>query len=273
MARLAIVIPTYRDVSSTFFAHFLGLDRKGLKPSSIIVSRGVYVAAAMRGFATDLLKSDPHFERMLVLECDMIPPKDVLQKHSRYDSSTPIVGSAYFMHHYPYQPIFTAPDDVNGYHRTFSVKEVRHMMENPGLYECMNVGFGCTSISREVLENWPADEPIFANRQGVTADGKVVEMGHDVAFTLRARQLGYKSYVDTSVRCGHLTETSIGAEDNARAFTQVVQDIKDGRVRSTEWHEDHWEARLTDLAGTPGAIEDVEDYAELAHQHFSTRTV
>jgi hypothetical protein len=269
-AKLAIVIPTYQSVSTTFFAHFLGLDRTGVDVTATIVCKGVYVAAAMRGFRDELLARDPNFDRMLVIESDMILPKDALQKHASY--TEPIVGGAYFMHEYPYQPIFTAPNDDNSYHRTFSVKEVRDMIANPGLYEALNVGFGCTSISREVLENWPEGTPIFANQQGLTTDNHHIEIGHDVAFNLNARRLGWKTYVDTSLQCGHLTEVQITAEDNAKAFTTIVEDVKAGVETPYPWAEDHWESRLSDLAVTPGA-EHVEDYTEVAGQHASTRVI
>ena len=110
-AKLAIVIPTYQTVSTTFFANFIALDRKNVNIGATIISRGVYVASAMRGFVDQLRDRNVDYDRMLVLEADMIPPHDVLQRHAEY--TEPIVGAAYFMHEYPHLPIFTAPDDDN----------------------------------------------------------------------------------------------------------------------------------------------------------------
>lgn len=254
MAKLAIVIPTYHTVSSAFFTNFLGLDRSGVTITSTIVSQGVYVAAAMRGFAEDLLKQDKHFDRMLVLECDMIMPRDALQRHASY--TEPIVGAAYFMHHYPYAPIFTAPDDTYDppYHRTWDINELAHMLDNPGLYESGNIGFGCTSIRRDVLEDWPADEPRFANLLGRTADGRACELGHDVAFHLRARALGWKSFVDTGLLCGQLTETTITVKEHTAAFADVVRriDAGDESVPSrTPTNNGEWTNKLAAGMGIP----------------------
>ncbi len=267
--KLVIAIPTYQQVSTFFFANFLALNRKNVDLVATVTSKGVYVASAMRGFVDQLRERKIDYDRLLILECDMIPPHDVLQKHAQYDQ--PIVGAAYFMHETPYQPIFTAPDDANGYHRTFSMKEVRTMMENPALYECMNVGFGCTSIRRDVLEEWPAGEHTFANRQGLTADGTLVEMGHDVAFCLRARQLGWKSFVDTSVQCGHLSETSVSYEDNKRAYDELQRKLEAGELPTSAWDTKSWQTRLTDMARVPGAS--VEDYTEPSAQEASTVTL
>lgn len=251
MAKLAIVIPTYHTVSTAFFTNFLGLDRKGVTITSTIVSQGVYVAAAMRGFREDLLREDKHFDRMLVIEADMILPRDALQKHASY--TEPIVGGAYFMHHYPYAPIFTAPDDTNKYHRTWDINELAHMLDNPALYESGNIGFGCTSIRRDVLEDWPADEPSFANLLGRTADGRACELGHDVAFHLRARALGWKSFVDTSLLCGQLTETTVTVAEHDRAFANVVKEMQEGKPQpsATPTNNGEWVNKLASGMGIP----------------------
>lgn len=44
-------------------------------------------------------------------------------------------------------------------------------------------------------------------------DGEVVYLGEDASFCNRARQCGYKIYVDTSIRLGHIGSYSYEAED------------------------------------------------------------
>jgi hypothetical protein len=205
--KIAIAIPTYHSVPTAVFAAFLQLDRKNVPVTSTTISSGVYLSAAMRSFRDNLLDSGDPFERLLIIEADMILPRDALRRHAEH--TEPIVGSVYFQHSAPYMPIFTAPADDVDYHRTFTCQEVSDMLETPGLYETVNVGFGCTSIRRDVLEDWPSKSPMFGNREGLTSDGKPVEMGHDVAFMLEARRYGWKSYVDTNIVCGHISETVV----------------------------------------------------------------
>lgn len=213
--RLAIAMPTYHSVPTAVFGSFLNLDRTGITITSTTISSGVYLSAAMRSFRDELLERNDPFERLLIIEADMVLPRDTLIRHAHH--TEPIVGSVYTMHSPPFPPIFTAPADEHDYHRTFSYLEVVEMMTTPGTYECVNVGFGCTSIRRDVLEDWPAGMPMFANRQGLTSDGISVELGHDVAFGLEARRHGWKSYVDTNIVCGHLTEVQHTIDDYLRA--------------------------------------------------------
>lgn len=214
MHKIAIAMPTYHSVPTAVFASFLQMDRKDIPVTSTTISSGVYLGAAMRSFLDNLLESGDPFERLLIIEADMILPKDALRRHAEH--TEPIVGSVYFQHGPPFMPIFTAPADEVDYHRTFTTGEVKDMLEKPGLYETMNVGFGCTSIRRDVLVDWPNKGPMFGNREGLTADGTLVEMGHDVAFCLEARRFGWKSYVDTNIVCGHISDRTVGPDDFLR---------------------------------------------------------
>ncbi len=209
--KIAIAMPTYKNVPTEVFSAFLQMDRKDIPVTSTIISAGVYLSAAMRSFRDTLLESGNAFERLLIIESDMILPRDALRRHAEH--TEPIVGSVYFMHSPPHMPIFTAPADEVNYHRTFSIAEVEDMLEHPGLYPAMNVGFGCTSIRRDVLEDWPGKGPMFGNREGLTSDGHLIEMGHDVAFCLEARRYGWKSYVDTNIVCGHVSEYTVTPDD------------------------------------------------------------
>lgn len=258
VAKLALGIPTYQSMPTGMVSNLFNLDRTGVEVTATVVTAGVYVAAAMRGIRDELLEKDPNFERLLIIEADMMVPRDTLIRHAAH--TEPIVGGVYFMHAPPHHPIFTAPADEVDYHRLFNAVEVAEMLEKPGLYEAMNVGFGCTSIRRDVLEEWPSNLPMFCNRQGLTADGMLVEMGHDVAFCLEARRFGWKSYVDTNIVCGHLTQTVITPDHFLRANGQTlpgeIRDHDKGTQVSMAMPEMHphplrMAAKNLDIAGVP----------------------
>jgi hypothetical protein len=69
---------------------------------------------------------------------------------------------------------------------------------------------GCTSITRRVLEQWDRDSIDMFNidhRFG----------SHDLWFCWHARHKhGFNVFVDTGLRCTHLTETPIDLPDNQR---------------------------------------------------------
>jgi hypothetical protein len=240
MHRLALAMPTYHSVPTQVMGAFLQLDRTGVTVTSTTISAGVYLSAAMRSFRDELLEHGDTFERLLIIEADMILPRDALIRHAA--QTEPIVGSMYVMHAPPYMPICTAPAPEHDYHRTFTAEEVKGMVNEPGLYECVNVGFGCTSIRRDVLEDWPKGMPMFANRQGLTSDGEAVELGHDVAFGLEARRYGWKSYVDTRILCGHVSEVQHTVRDFLGQF--YTEDHPLGRGTGGQ-------VRNTDLAAVP----------------------
>ena len=96
-------------------------------------------------------------------------------------------------------------------------------------------------------------------------------MGHDVAFCLRARQLGWKSFVDTSLRCGHLSEVEVTWKDNERAFNELQAQLEAGELPECKWETRDWKTRLSDMAAVPGAK--VDEYTEGAAMEHSTRVL
>ena len=121
---------------------------------------GPYVTQNMRDAVRELLK-DPSWRRLLIVETDMVPPLDALIRHNEH--TEPIVGSAYFTHNPPYSCYAWHATGEDGGTQIISLsdEEMDTMMDNPGTYPVDAVGFGCTSIAREVLEGWPKDRPLF----------------------------------------------------------------------------------------------------------------
>lgn len=213
--RLAVVIPCYHWVSTTFLTNILGLINGN--DVDIIVMKGVYTPQAMRHAVKEMLQHYPDAERMLVVEQDMILPRDALLKHSLHTDD--IVGSVYFQHAPPYHIncLFRGSDTEAGAKRWGhpAPPMVRDMLRKPALWKCDVVGLGCTSIARRVFEEWPEDIPTFRNDfKQEQADDKFTggEVSHDVWFCTNARELGYNVYIDTSIVCNHLTEGHVNAD-------------------------------------------------------------
>jgi hypothetical protein len=74
-----------------------------------------------------------------------------------------------------------------------------------GLMECRYVGFGACLVKGEVFDKMKS--PWFKqDTQKITIDGKpgIKEVGEDVYFCNKAREAGYKVWVDTNTHVGHM---------------------------------------------------------------------
>lgn len=199
--KLAIVVPCYHWVSTTFFSNFVMLE--GLGTCTLSITNGVYLQMAMDDLLANV-KADSAWERMLIIEQDMILPSDTLKRHTSYKE--PIVGGMYFRHAPPHEPIIA--EMRNGKLENYDPQSIERMLRNPRLHKVGGIGFGCTSIRRDVFEAWPKGQPMFITPSG--PDGRTL-LSHDYHFCLEAAKLGFSAYVDSGLQCKHLTEDGTSA--------------------------------------------------------------
>lgn len=197
--RLLVGMPLYTHVSTRWFVNWVQLDKAPMV--DLIAIRKLYLAAAMNLMVTDSLTRDG-WDRLVVYEADMLPPRDALVRISNYPDTLDIVGCMYFQHPAPHRPVVYTQHDENHF-LPLARNQVDDMMAEPGLYPVDAVGMGFTSIHRRVLEKWAADVPMFGGEH---------ELGHDMWFCRAAQQQGFSVHVDTGIECGHLTETPITYE-------------------------------------------------------------
>jgi hypothetical protein len=86
---VAIAIPAGPNVSATFLAHY---DQMTMPRFARGVARGPYVAMNMRVLISDFL-AVPGWERLIILETDMLPEREAFVKHAMQTED--IVGSLY----------------------------------------------------------------------------------------------------------------------------------------------------------------------------------
>lgn len=199
-----VLVPCYINLSTTFVMNLVSLRKTD--QMMIRFYRGPYVAQSMRMAVAELLK-DQSWERLIVLEQDMLLPKDGLLKHALHTDD--IVGSAYFQHSPPYRLNCLLQDPVTKKFAHPSDMGVKRMLEKPALYKCALVGLGLTSIARHVLEDWTPGLPTFMNEcvmNGVYDDESAGEISHDVYFCREALKQDRQVWIDTSIQCRHITE-------------------------------------------------------------------
>lgn len=206
--RLILSLPLYTDVPVNWFVRFLSLDKAPVV--DYIATRKQYLSSAMTKLFQQAIDFDYEWDRIVVLEADMMPRRDALVRIANYPDHLDIVGSLYHQHSYPHHPCVFEQVDENNY-RTLAPNQIQHMTEQPGLYPVDGVGFGLVSVHRRVLEKWDKDVPLFASQ--------VELLGHDLFFCRAAIQQGFSVHVDTVQQCGHLSEVQTTHQDYLDAIT------------------------------------------------------
>ena len=198
MSKALLVFPLYKQVSAAFFANWLTVDTSHVVGS--IAVKGVELATSMRTLVAGALTLD-NWDRLIIVEDDVIMPTDAITRMAGYDPQHAVVGALYFMHEWPHHAIVSRGTSPSNY-GFISAETVSKMVADPGLYEADAVGCGLTSIARHVLTAWEPRTRMFANDEPYNA--------HDAWFCHHARAQGHHIYVDSHVVCDHLTEVPIG---------------------------------------------------------------
>lgn len=135
------------------------------------------------------------FEYLFFLDDDVIPPPDTLPRLIQHNRD--IVCGMYFRRQEPLYPVMMKEIEGKG------TQWIAEFAPN-SLVEADLVGCGCMLIKRKVLEImdppwfvWKCDPFRFPNVP------QFERCSEDYDFCRKARKLGFKLYVDTSIKCLH----------------------------------------------------------------------
>lgn len=181
-----------REIVTTKWAAGL---RKIAMPANSGVSfySGAPFDVARNTACENTLKHD--FQWLLFLDDDVIPPEDVVGRLVGLNKD--IVSGLYYRRQEPVVPVA----------KTFNGADSQWVTSwNPpnSLLEVDLVGAGCLLIHRRVLER--VAKPWFDWEIGrdAPADRNRPALSEDFAFCMKAREAGFKIYLDTSTRCEHI---------------------------------------------------------------------
>lgn len=143
---------------------------------------------------------------LYMIDDDMICPDDMFER--LYAHNVDIVAPLAFSRNPPHKPVI---------YESIEVKDpVRKMQKNvnrwanyyrDSLNECDAVGFGAALIKVSVLKGIP--EPRFMCSEGT---------GEDLLFCYKAKAAGYRVFMDTACKIGHLSNPSIITESYVDQF-------------------------------------------------------
>lgn len=209
MSRLAVGFPLYHTLSTKFFIRWESMDKRHV--TTKITVDGAYLLVSMEVIVERALEQ-PNWDRLVIMEHDMVPPEDAFVRMASYEPEHAVVGPMYFRHEEPHHAMVFV-EQPQGCYPPITPQTVADWCAEPGLYRCGGVGFGFTSIARHVLENWDPEIPMFAQNKRLGS--------HDLWFCEQAQKQGHQVFVDTGIVCGHLTEVEVGLADNQRCAHMI----------------------------------------------------
>lgn len=163
---------------------------------------------ALRDQAVTLALQEGH-SHLLFLDADMVWPTDVLTKMLRHHDRG-IVGGLYFLKGQPWAPVaMKGKTRLEG----SSVDQWYRLDTYPDdLLEVDILGMGCTLIPMEVFRAI-GPRPWF--EYGLDDDGWP-RVSEDVPFCVKAQAAGFKLFLDSTVKCGHVTSQVIDEKYHRR---------------------------------------------------------
>jgi len=139
------------------------------------------------------LAIDEGMDYLFFVDDDMICPIDLFEK--LYKHQKDIVGALAFTRFAPHKPVIynltEGTDEITK--QPYYISQAVLNYPKDSLVECDAVGFGAVLIDCKVFRELP--KPWFAAATGA---------GEDIQFCFDARKAGFKVYMDTATKLGHL---------------------------------------------------------------------
>ena len=198
MMKLLIAVPTLENVPVDFMESLMDLACH-LKDEGIDfklkIEAGTLVYFARESLARYAIAN--RFTHVLWLDSDMVfPPETLTYLYKEMEETgADFISGLYFRRCPPFSPVaFDTLEIKDG-----KASWTDYTGELSGLHEVGGVGFGCALMKTDMLLEMAATYGDFF--------GPILNVGEDLAFCWRARQLGYKILLDCNLKLGHVGHT------------------------------------------------------------------
>ena len=188
-----IAIPAMQTVPTKFLRSLESLRR--LPDTYTSVSECTLIHDARNEFASIAIQNG--FDRVLWLDSDMVFEPDTLERMSALMDAGPdmdMVCGLYFTRTLPTKPVIykSMPENEDG----FLILEQYTDYPRDALFRIEACGFGCVLTTVRLLKRaWDKYGPPFSYYRNV---------GEDMSFCCRVRDLGVDIWCDSSIRVGHV---------------------------------------------------------------------
>jgi GT2 family glycosyltransferase len=199
MKRIAICIPVREEVSTEFLGSFLNLIFNNMKKYELIVSFSELcpIELARNDLVERALNHDPDY--IFFIDSDMIFPENILDNLINMDKD--IASALYFMKSPPYKPIAKIMKD-----KLFCIIDAIQLNQ---IIEVDAVGLGCCLIKREVFEKIKEEEKKIFDTMEYKVGDKTQLLSEDTFFCLKAKESGFKIFLNTGLICKHIGKSYI----------------------------------------------------------------
>jgi hypothetical protein len=163
---------------------------------------------------------------LFMIDDDMMAPVDVFYSLAKHDVD--LVAALAFTRNPPHDAVMFST--IEGFDNVtklpyFVNNKVKNYPRNK-LVECDAVGFGAVLIKTEIFKKMK--QPFFMGTMGT---------GEDIHFCLAAKKLGFRVFMDTATKLGHLSSPIIVTEEYADHYNQMTLDEKNRFYGSYEKYE------------------------------------
>lgn len=198
--KILIGVPSNRDLSKEFVASFMGLAATVGFENCVLMQNGMINQCRDSIVKYAVQKG---YEYIFWMDDDMIIPGDAIIKLLKHNKD--IVSGLYFGRGNYLPLMFDITEEKEGEETYYSFNNHREYKDND-LMKVDAIGFGCvlTKVSA-LLKIWN-DE-----RDGIggTCFDFIGGLGEDLSFGLRCRHCGIDTFVDTSIKCGHMSKITV----------------------------------------------------------------
>lgn len=212
MKKILIAIPCMDMVSARFAQSLATLSKEGVGECIVSTLIGSLIYDSRNRLAEYAIQVEADY--ILWLDSDMVFAPDtlkrmmkVLDEHDEID----ILTGLYFRRATPFTPV------------AFDVLEIGEdgilKFENmdivpDGLKEVAGCGFGCVLMKTDCLVD-------IAGKHGGVWFAPMANVGEDCAFCIRAREEGYRIFIDPSIELGHMGYAAV-----TRGFYEATKEGK-----------------------------------------------
>lgn len=200
LSKVMIGIPSNRDLKKEFVAQLLRLGQK-VGINNLCMIQNAMINQCRDAIVTTAVQKG--FEYIMWLDDDMIVPPDVIERLMSHDKD--ICSGIYFGRRNFRPLLFDINEEIENGETFYSIKNHTEYPDN-GLLKVDGIGFGCVLTKVSALTKiWQCpDEGI-----GKTCFDFIGGVGEDLSFGIRCKKLGIETWVDTSIKCGHLSEFTV----------------------------------------------------------------
>lgn len=146
---------------------------------------------------------------LFMVDDDMLCPPDLFYKLAAHDKD--IVAALAFTRNPDHKPvIYETVEGVDPVTASYGFTRFVNNYPRNTLVECDAVGFGAVLIKTDVLRK--VKKPWFFGMEST---------GEDITFCVKAKKAGFRVWMDTSIKLGHLGSPAIITEEYSDAWNKL----------------------------------------------------